>query len=237
VGVDAFCERYAPRAGSMPVAVIASVAGYSIEDYAVVARRFSEFAGSIPAIELNVSCPNVHGGTEFGSDPVALKEVVSAVRTAAPAQKLFVKLSPITLGTPHSIVHLAKAAIESGADGLTIANTIPAMEIDVKTRRPRLANVTGGLSGPAVHSVAVKLVHDVYKGIAKEAGIPIIGVGGVLGWRDAAEFILAGATAVQVGTAMFADTQTPKQINRGLAKWVQQQGEQSLAGLIGVVRI
>jgi dihydroorotate dehydrogenase (NAD+) catalytic subunit len=221
----------------MPCAVIGSIAGYSVSDYETVARHLAEFASSIPALELNVSCPNVHGGTEFGADPAALREVITAVRTAAPQQKLFVKLSPITIGTPHTIVGLAKAAIEAGASGLTIANTIPAMEIDVRTRLPRLANTTGGLSGPAVHAVAVKLVHDVYRGVARDAGVPILGVGGVMHWRDAAEFILAGATAVQVGTAMFADTQSVKKINRGLFNWAKQQGVSNLSELIGAVKL
>jgi dihydroorotate dehydrogenase (NAD+) catalytic subunit len=237
VGIEAFCTEYAPRAAAMPCIVIGSIAGYSVVDYETVARQLATFSKSIPALELNVSCPNVHGGTEFGADPGALREVVSAVRTATPDQKLFVKLSPITIGTPHSIVSLARAAIETGASGLTIANTIPAMEIDVRTRLPRLANTTGGLSGPAVHAVAVKLVHDVYRGVARDAAVPILGVGGVLNWRDAAEFVLAGATAVQVGTAMFADTQSVKKINRGLAKWAQQQGVSNLSELIGGVKL
>lgn len=237
VGVDAFLEHYAPRIGSVPAAVIGSVAGFSVEDYVLVAAAMNE-VDAIAAVELNVSCPNVRGGVEFGVDPGALRELATAVRAVLTRAKMFVKLPPIAVGTPGlTMVEIARAAADGGADALCIANTTPAMAIDARTRRPRLANITGGLSGPAVHPVAVKLVHDVYRGLARERGIPIVGIGGVLDWEDAAEFILAGATAVQVGTGLFADPRCPLKIVRGLEKWVRSQGAGGVHELVGSVRL
>jgi dihydroorotate dehydrogenase (NAD+) catalytic subunit len=136
---------------------------------------------------------------------------------------------------------VARAAVESGAQALCIANTTPAMAIDVKTCKPRLANITGGLSGPAVHPIAVKLVHDVYRQVCKGAGaggggVPIVGIGGVLTWEDAAEFVLAGASAVEMGTALFADPRSPVKVAQGLAAWAKQQGRGSVSELIGAVQ-
>lgn len=233
-GVERFAGSIAPRAGELACPVFGSIAGFSVEDYVGVAAAMDDAPG-IVAAELNVSCPNVHGGTEFGADPEALADLVRAVRPVLASTRLIVKLSPVVIGTPHSIVRLAEAAVDHGADALTLANTVPAMAIDVRTRRPLLANVTGGLSGPAVHAVAVKLVHDVYRGVARDAGVPIIGLGGVAGWRSAAEFILAGATAVGVGTALFAGPRTPVRIARGLARWARAQRVSGIGELIGAV--
>ncbi len=230
-GIDAFEEHYLPRAAAMPCTVIGSVAGYSVEDYTAVAATFDE--SSVAAIELNVSCPNVKSGCDFGSSPIALKEVVAEVRKVVTRRKLIVKLSPWPMGLPD----LARAAIDAGADALTISNTMPAMAIEVATRKPRLANITGGLSGPAIHPVSLKLVHDVYRQVAKAANIPIIGAGGVLRWEDAAEFILAGATAVQMGTALFVDPRSPLAVVKGLEKWVRAQGCSSITELVGAVQL
>ncbi len=247
-GIDTFLKETAPRAAALPCAVIASVAGNAVEDYVLVAGKLGEVTG-IAAVELNVSCPNVHGGTEFGADPAALMELVRQVRRVLPRTRLLVKLSPITVGTPAAIKDLARAAIEPhssspggpgarpGADALCISNTVPAMQIDVRTRTPRLSNVTGGLSGPAIHPIVVKLVHDAYRGVCKATGTPIIAIGGVLTWEDAAEFILAGATACAIGTALFADPRTPIKVAAGLEKWVKMQGAGALAELIGAVRL
>jgi dihydroorotate dehydrogenase (NAD+) catalytic subunit len=233
VGVDAFVRDDAPRVPQVPTTVIASVAGYSVEEYCRVVAALEPIP-SIPAIELNVSCPNVHGGCEFSADPEQLSGLIREVRPLLKTKRLFVKLSPIASGRP-GMVEIARAAIEPpgsqphgpnqrpGADALCISNTIPAMAIDVETRRPRLANVTGGLSGPAVHNVAVKLVHDVYRGIARQTGTALVGIGGVSRWEHAAEFILAGASAVQVGTALFADPKAPLKIAKGLGKWCARQ--------------
>lgn len=233
-GVDVFAESIAPRASGMPCVVIGSIAGFSIEDYVAVAGAMEEAPG-IPIAELNVSCPNVHGGVEFGADPGALAELVRAVRPVLAGTRLLVKLSPITVGTPHTPTDLARVAVEAGADGLTLCNTIPSMGIDVRTRRPLLANITGGLSGPAVHPVVVKIVHDVYRRFARDAGVPIIAAGGVTRWEDAAEFILAGATAVQVGAGTFIDPRVPARLLKGLDRWVRAQGERRIAELIGGV--
>ncbi len=235
-GVEAFAESIAPKAGSMPCVVIGSIAGFSIEDYVTVAGAMEQAEG-IPIAELNVSCPNVHGGVEFGADPGALAELVQAVRPVLASTRLLVKLSPITVGTPHTPAHLAKVAVEAGADGLTLCNTIPSMGIDVRTRRPLLANVTGGLSGPAVHPVVVKIVHDVYRRFAREAGVPIVAAGGVTRWEDAAEFILAGATAVQVGAGTFVRPRAATGMLKGLDRWVRDQGERSIRALVGAVSL
>lgn len=233
-GIEVFEREIAPRAEGMPCLVIGSIAGFSIEDYTATARAM-EAAGAIPIVELNVSCPNVHGGIEFGADPGALAELVRAVRSELPATRLLVKLSPITVGTPHTPADLARVACDAGADGLTLCNTIPSMGIDVRTRKPLLANVTGGLSGPAVHPVIVKIVHDVYQQFARDADVPIVAAGGVTRWDDAAEFILAGATAVQVGAGSFVDPRSVNRIIKGLARWSRSQGAAGICELVGRV--
>jgi dihydroorotate dehydrogenase (NAD+) catalytic subunit len=237
MGVDAFVRGPAARLAGSPTTVIGSIAGFSRDEYVAVAAAFSRLDG-LAAVELNVSCPNVHGGCEFGADPPALKDLVRDVREALGGKPLLVKLSPIAVGARGgTMLDVARAAIDGGAEGLCISNTIPAMAIDVRTRRPRLANTTGGLSGPAVHPVAVKLVHDVYRGVARDAGIPIIGIGGVMTWEDAAEFILAGAAGVEMGTALFANPRAPLRVIRGLERWVRDQRAASIADLIGAVEL
>ncbi len=245
VGVEAFIRDHAPRIPAMPCAVIASVAGFSIDDYVYVAGALDAVAG-LAAIELNVSCPNVAHGCEFGADDGLLAELVAGVRPVVTRARLVVKLSPVAMGRP-GIVAMARAAIDPkgsrpagpnrrpGADAVSIANTIPAMAIDVRTRRPALANVAGGLSGPAIHPIALKLVFDAYRGACRDAGVPIIGIGGVLAWEDAAEFVLAGASAVQMGTALFVDPRSPKRVARGLGEWVGAMGESNVLGLVGSI--
>ena len=244
IGIDAFEEHTAPRIPAVPTTVIGSVAGFSVDDYVHVAAVMDTI-DVIPAVELNVSCPNVRGGTEFGGEPSLLRELIAAVRPALPSTRLIVKLSPACVGHPEGIAAFARAAIDAGAqptgpnqrpgaDALCIANTMPAMGIDPRTRRPRLANITGGLSGPAIHPVAVRLVYDAHRLVCRDAGVPIIGLGGVLGWDDAAEFILAGATAVGIGTGLFADPRLPVKIGRGLERWARAQGR-TLPELIGQV--
>lgn len=230
-GIDGFLSDHAPRVGSIPTTIIGSIAGNAIDEYAHVARAF-ESIQQMPAVEVNVSCPNVHGGTEFATDPVALKDLVTTLRAELSSTKLFVKLSPIAVGNP-SISEIARVAIEAGADAICLANTVPAMAIDVETRKPRLANITGGLSGPAVHPITLKLVHDVYKNVARESKTPLVAIGGIAGWQDAAEFILAGATAVQLGTISLANPRAAIRVTKGLTAWVKRQGQSSLADLIG----
>ena len=259
-GIEKFEEVYLPRGIGMPCAVIGSVAGYSVEDYTVVAACMDEWgrvggrheateprshegkAGDpkpcLDAIELNVSCPNVKAGCEFGTSPVALREVLTEVRRVVTRCALIVKLSPLVT----DIVPIARAAVECGADALTISNTIPAMAIDVRTRSPRLANKTGGLSGPGLHPVAVRLVYECWTKVCRDARgpgqhVPIIGAGGVLTWEDAAEFILAGASAVQMGTGLFADPRSPLKVARGLEKWVRAQKCANIRELVGAVKV
>lgn len=229
-GIDRFVDEIVPRLERVPTTVIGSVAGTAIEDYAAVCSKMEPIA-ALPAVELNVSCPNVHGGTEFGVDPAALAQLVRACRAELQTTKLLVKLSPIAVGQP-GIVAVATAAVEAGADGLTIANTVPAMGIDVNTREPVLSNTTGGLSGPAVHAIAVKLVHDVHRALP---ATPIVGLGGVMDWDDAAEFVLAGASAVGLGTALFADPRRPKRLLRQLSRWLDAQRAASINDLRGAV--
>lgn len=249
VGLDGFTETIAPRVSSVPSRVIGSIAGYSIDDYVVVAAAMNDVE-AMGAVELNVSCPNVHGGCEFGADPALLRELVGEVRKVLTHTRLFVKLSPVSVAVCGvGIVDLVKAAIDGaggpgagpngrpGADGVCLANTTPAMAIDVETGKPKLANVTGGLSGPAVHPIAVKLVYDAYRRVCKDAGVPIVGIGGVLRWEHAAEFILAGATAVEVGTGLFADPRSPLAIAKGLAAWTKRMGKRSIGELVGTVKV
>jgi len=259
VGIEGFVEHYGPRVAGVPTTVVASVAGFSIEDYVRVAGSLGEIAG-VKAVELNVSCPNVQGGTEFGVDPRSLAELVRQVRSALPRTPLWVKLPPIAVGMP-SIIDVAKAAIDPasalgtthgpgaapsptagpanrpGADALCLCNTVPAMAIDVESRHPRLANVTGGLSGPAVHPIAVRLVHLVYQQIALSTSTPLVGIGGVTKWEAAAEFVLAGASAVQMGTSLMADPRSPLRVIRGLEKWVKRQGVAGIGELVGAVKV
>ncbi len=232
VGVERFMAEKLPGAESVDVIVFGSIAGGSIEEYVQVAAAF-DAAQHLPAVEVNVSCPNTSDGLEFGTDAARLREMVKEVRAALTQTKLIVKLSPNVT----DVVSLAGAAIDSGADALTLINTISAMAIDVESRRLRLSRGRGGLSGPAVHAVAVRMVHDVYHQVAQKANVPIIGLGGVLRWEDAAELILAGATAVGIGTALFIDPGCAKSIMAGLTKWTQRQGCQSISEMVGVAKL
>jgi len=229
VGLGKFLAEKLPSAAGVPCPVFGSVAGHSVEDYVRVAAAFDANT-TFPIIELNVSCPNTATGLQFGDDPSALKALLAEVRPVVKRAKLFVKVSPNA-----DVVKLSGAAVEAGADGLTLVNTVTAMSIDVHTRRPRLSRGRGGLSGPAIHPIAVRMVHDVYRAVAKPAGVPIIGLGGVLRWEDAAEFILVGASAVGVGTALFVDPRTPVALAKGLAQWVRAQGASSITELVGAM--
>ncbi|MFG0305572.1 MAG: dihydroorotate dehydrogenase [Phycisphaerales bacterium JB040] len=233
-GLVRFLADHASRAKESVCPVFASVAGFSVGDYAEVASSLAMVEG-IRGIELNVSCPNVHGGTEFGGDPKALRELLRVVRSVV-RKPLLVKMSPVAVGAPYNAVHLARVAVDSGVDGLVLSNTLPAMAIDPETRRPMLAHRTGGLSGPALHAVTLKIVHDVYRGVAREARVPIVAAGGVCGWREAASFVVAGASAVQVGAMLLAEPRAPVRIAKGLARWARRQGVSdggSISELVG----
>lgn len=230
VGLARFLAEKVPALAALRTVAIGSIAGHSVADYAKVAAAFDAVA-AIPIVELNVSCPNTADGRQFGHDPQALRTVLREVRAALSRTRLLVKMAP---DAPDPIA-MAAAAVEAGADGLTIANTYPAMAIDVDSRKPRLSAGRGGLSGPAVHPLAVRLVFAIHRAVAGPAKVPIVGLGGVLHWRDAAEFILAGATAVGIGTALFVDPRIPAKVVRGLEAWTRAQGAASIADLVGRV--
>ncbi len=230
MGVARFVAEEAPKVRACGTTVIASVAGHTIDDYVAVASAI-DLCGEFRAIELNVSCPNTSTGRHFGSDPATLRELLAAVRPAVTHGALFVKLAP-DMADP---VAMAECAIACGANALVLCNTMPAMAIDVHTREPRLSNRQGGLSGPAIHPIVVRIVHDVYARVARNANVPIIGVGGVFTWQDAAEFILAGASAVAMGTALYADPASPRRVVRGLEQWVREQQVQNISQLVGQI--
>ncbi len=197
VGVRAFVAEKLPKLRSCNTAVIANVFGYTIDDYVEVLRVLEDAEG-LAGYELNVSCPNVKcGGLQFGSDPQSAAEVVGAARKAASRRPLWVKLSPLVT----DIKVIAKAVAEAGADALTVANTYPAMSVDFRAGKSRLGNQTGGLSGPAIKPITLRLVWEA----AQAVSIPIIGLGGIETGTDVLEYIAVGASAVQVGTASFAD--------------------------------
>jgi dihydroorotate dehydrogenase (NAD+) catalytic subunit len=232
VGLERFIRDKLSAVGSVNVPVFASIAGHSIDEYVALAAALDQ-TGMLPAVELNVSCPNTSDGLQFGEHPAKLAELIAAVRPALARTRLIVKLSP-NVG---DIAALAATAIEHGADALTLINTVAAMAIDVNTRNTRLSRGSGGLSGPAVHPIAVRMVHQVYTKVTRSAAVPIIGLGGVMNWEDAAELILAGATAVGMGTALFVDPRLPAKVARGLQQWVAQQGCRSITELVGQVRL
>jgi len=215
VGLDKFIEEKLPVIEKLTVPVFVNVAGQTIDEYVAVAERLAS-QDAIAGFELNISCPNVeHGGISFGTDPEQVKEVTSVVKKAAGAKVLMVKLSPVV--TDISVI--AQAAIEAGADALSLVNTFTAMVIDIETRRPVLANRTGGLSGPAIKPIAVYLVNKVYNEVAKSRDIPILGMGGVRTASDAIEFIIAGASAVGIGTANFIKPDCTVKIIEGIKKY------------------
>lgn len=231
VGLERFVAEKVPFLRNTGVPVIVNVVGHSVEDYRTVCRRLDEIE-CIAGLELNVSCPNVVDGMEFGNDPARLAHLVSAVRQDVRRAKLIVKLSPNT----SDIAQTARAAVESGAEALSVINTLYGMAVNVNTWKPMLANRTGGLSGPAIKPVALYMVNRVYTQVGRKAGVPIIGMGGIMDWRDAVEFFLVGASAVAVGTALFIDPTAPLRIRDGLIAYLRQRGLKSVRELIGQVR-
>lgn len=227
VGLERFLAEKVPQVANVPCKVFGSAAGHSIDDFVTVAGAM-DVQTPLPLIEVNVSCPNTNTGLHFGEDPHALGELLTAVRGAVRRARLFVKMTPNA-----DILALSRVAVHAGVDGLTIANTFQALSFDVHTRKPRLSRGIGGLSGPGIHPIVVRMVHQVHERVAGPAGVPIIGLGGVLTWQDAAEMVLAGASAVGVGTALFADPGVPRDLVQGLDAWVAAQGCASIAELVG----
>jgi dihydroorotate dehydrogenase (NAD+) catalytic subunit len=232
VGLKRFLSEKVPLLKKMPCPVIVNVAGHSFDDYTETCAAMDGL-DCVVGVELNVSCPNVKDGLTFGTHPGRLRELVAEVKKVLPAKPLIVKLSP----NVEDITATARGAIEGGADILSLVNTFTAMAIDIYKRRPRLANVTGGLSGPAIKPIALHLVSRVYRTIAKSAGVPIIGMGGVQYWQDAVEFMMAGSSAVAVGTALFVDPATPNRICEGLAMFMDQQKIGRLSDLVGALEL
>ena len=227
-GVDGFIKKYWPFLKSLRVPTIINIWGKTLEEYTEVARRFDALGG-VGALELNVSCPNIkEGGAQFGTDLKLLSQVVSACRKAT-RLPLITKLSPNVA----SIVPYAQAAEAAGSDGLSIMNSYPAMAIDIETRRPKLANTTGGLTGPCIKPIAIKLVWEA----AKAVKIPIIGMGGIQSAADAIEFLMAGASAVAVGTANFYEPQTALEVVAGIQQFMQRRGLKDVRELTGSVAV
>jgi dihydroorotate dehydrogenase (NAD+) catalytic subunit len=231
VGLEVFLRDKVSYLRELGIPVIVNVVGHRVEDFVTVAQRL-DAEEAIGGIELNVSCPNVADGLEFGTDPARLERLVSAVRGVVRRAKLIVKLSPNVT----DVSELAAAAIAGGADILSAINTLQAMAINVDTWTPMLANRVGGLSGPAIKPVALHMVHRVYTRVARDKGVPIIGMGGISNWRDAVEFLLAGASALAVGTALFLDARTPVQICEGLRTYLSSKGIASVRDLVGRLR-
>jgi dihydroorotate dehydrogenase (NAD+) catalytic subunit len=223
IGVKAFLETKLPALAKYPsCGVIANVFGYEVEDYVAVIEALNEARG-IVAYELNASCPNTkHGGLVFGTDWRLLGELVVRAKEVA-RRPLIVKLSPNVT----SIAAMARCAEDAGADAISLVNTFVSLSIDVQTRRPRIANITGGLSGPAIKPIAVRMVWEA----AKAVQIPVLGMGGITTPEDAVEFLLAGATAVQVGTASYADPRAVERIAQGLEHWCTRHHIERVASL------
>ncbi|MBQ9414076.1 MAG: dihydroorotate dehydrogenase [Clostridia bacterium] len=225
-GVDIFIKRYLPLLRRQDVAVIANVAGHSLDDYVATTAKVSD--AGVDMVELNISCPNVkEGGMSFGTSCESVEAITAAVRAVCKCP-LMVKLTPNVT----SIAEIAKAAEAGGADAVSLINTITGMRIDIRTRRPILKNNIGGLSGPAVLPVAVRMVRDVYKAVS----IPIIGMGGISTEEDAVEMMLAGAAAVQVGSATFHDPYASIKIIEGLQAFADSQRLSSITELTGAVQ-
>jgi dihydroorotate dehydrogenase (NAD+) catalytic subunit len=228
-GVDQVVRAILPQLDFSETRFIANVCGSTIEEYVEVTRRFDE--SPIDAMEINISCPNVkEGGVAFGNYPEMSARVVAACRRVT-KKPLITKLSP----NQTDIRENARRCIEAGSDALSVINTIMGMAIDVRTRRPVIGNVQGGLSGPAIKPIALLKVHQVYE-VARPHGIPIIGQGGITTVTDALEFIIAGATAVGIGTALFYDPMICKTINEGIADYLRAQGLKSVTELLGTLR-
>lgn len=225
-GVDYFCKHIYPKIKDIRTNMIVNVSGSCPEDYAECAARINELT-CIPAIELNISCPNVkQGGMAFGVTPEGASSVVRAVREAY-KKTLIVKLSPNVT----SVVDIARSAVDAGADSLSLINTLMGMAINIEKRRPVLSIATGGLSGPAVKPVALRMVWQV----AKAVQVPIIGLGGIMNADDAVEFLLAGATAIQIGTANFIDPTVTVKVAQGIDAYLERHGCKSVTEIIGAL--
>jgi len=224
VGIEAFLEEKLPFLTELTTPIIANIYGETMEAYAELAGRLDDVE-AVAGIEVNISCPNVEaGGMAFGVDPLSAGLVVERVRKRT-SRPVMVKLSPNVT----DIITMARAVVDAGADAVSLINTITGMEIDVETRRPKLANVTGGLSGPAIRPVALRMVWQV----ARVIDVPVIGIGGIMTAEDALAFLIAGATAVQVGTANFVDPTATMTIIDGIETYLEEKNISDVNELIG----
>lgn len=224
VGIEAFITKKVPFLRTVKTPAIANFFGSTVDEYAELAGRLNEIP-EVAGLEVNISCPNVkQGGIVFGTDPKCAAEVVSACREAT-SKPLIIKLSPNVT----DVVAMAKACVDAGADALSLVNTLTGMAIDLQRRKPVLANITGGLSGPAIKPIALRMVWQV----ARAVNIPLIGIGGIMNATDALEFILAGASAVQVGTVSFINPSAAQQIAADMEQWLAENNVASVASLIG----
>ena len=226
-GVERFIERDLAWLATQDVPVVVNIAGHHLEEYAAVVGRLED-TGAVAAYEINVSCPNVdHGGMAFGTDPAMAAKVTSLVRRET-ARPVIVKLSPKVT----DVVSVSSAVAEAGADAVSLINTLLGMSVDAETRRPRLARVVGGLSGPAVKPVALRMVWQVARALP---GLPIVGMGGIMDGTDAVEFLLAGASAVAVGTANFVDPTSSVRVVDGIREYCVRHGVARVADLVGAM--
>ncbi len=231
LGLDKFIEEKLPVLEKFSAAVFVNIAGQTIEDYVAVTERLSS-EPAIAGFELNISCPNVaKGGISFGTEPENVTEITSAVKNAAGEKVLMVKLSPSV--TDISVI--ARAAVDAGADALSLVNTFTAMVIDIETRKPVLANRTGGLSGPAIKPIAVYLANKVYNEVARDREIPILGLGGIRTASDAIEFIIAGASAIATGTANFVVPNCAEKIIEGMKEYCTRNNIANIKDLTGSI--
>ncbi|ADG66617.1 dihydroorotate dehydrogenase family protein [Planctopirus limnophila DSM 3776] len=226
-GIEVFITKHLEALSLLPTALIVNIAGKSTDDFVVMARRLDEF-NAIQALELNISCPNVSGGVDYGTNPTMTAEVVAAVRQAT-SKPIIAKLTPNVT----SVVEIARAAASAGADALSLVNTFQGFAVDWKTGEPRLGNGLGGLSGPAIKPLALRIVWQV----AQAVDCPIIGVGGIQSLDDVLEFLVCGATAVQVGTANFYNPSLSSQLTSGLEKVLQDRGCSRVQELIKTVKV
>jgi dihydroorotate dehydrogenase (NAD+) catalytic subunit len=227
VGIERFIEEKLPYLRQFNVPLVVNIAGETIEDFGFLARALSEQEG-VAALELNISCPNVAHGLDFATDPDATEQVVAHAKKCTHLP-VFAKLSPNVT----DITIIARAAEAGGADALSLVNTFVGMAIDVRTRRPRISNISGGLSGPAIKPLALRAVYR----CAQAVQVPLIGIGGIVSGEDAIEFLLAGATAVQVGTATFAQPDAALRVIEGIESYCRKYNVSAVSELVGAMRV
>mgnify|MGYP002640901248 CR=1 FL=1 len=231
VGLDVFLAEKLPQLEAMGLPVFVNIAGTTVDDYLAVAEALEDI-DIVRGVELNISCPNVKaGGIQFGLDPTQAGAITSQLRKVCKNNILIVKLTPNVT----DIAQMAGAVVEAGADAISMINTFTAMAIDIEKRTPILANRTGGLSGPAIHPIAVHMVHQVYTKVTRDANVPIIGMGGIQHPRDAIEFLLAGATGLAIGTALFVDPACIVAVRDGISDYLDRHGCASISEIIGAL--